>query len=181
LYAIGVLLIADFVLFGYLPSKRRLFALENLRTEQDAAVTQVVVQSGQLAALRQSVDQWRQSFADHRQRIPAERDLGGFLHTVSSLMQKHALVERVIEPKMDVHGDHPPCIPITMQCRGTFMQLHAFYQDLQNLPRLVRFEEVSFNRHPTMAGQVCMSASIAIFYQPETDLGQPVRKGTLAS
>lgn len=181
LYTIGTLLVADFVFFGYLPSKRRLKALDAHRMQQNAAVNQAVVESGRLATLRQNVDEYLHGLDDHQQRIPRERNLGDFLHTLSSLMETHALSERIIEPEQDVHGDHPPCVPITMSCLGTYTQLHAFYRDLQNLPRLVRFEVVSFERHPTQTGQVRMNASIAIFYQPETDLVQPALKGTMAS
>lgn len=178
---VGTLLIADFILFGYLPSKRRLMALERSRTEQENAVAQAVEESSQLAALRHSINEERQWLTHQQDRIPHQRDLGNFLHTVVSLMQKHTLEEHSIEPQEDVFGDHPPCIPMNLRCRGSYEQLYLFCRDLQSLPRLVRFEEVLFQRHPSMTGDVMMNASIAIFYQPDTELIPSPVKGSMTS
>jgi Tfp pilus assembly protein PilO len=180
-YVLASILVADFVLFGYLPSKRRLTALDGLRQEQLSAVSQVVDESSELAAMRANINQYQRELRAYPMQIPAHRALGEFLHTVSSLMQQHALQDRYIEPALDIHGDHIPCIPVTLRCRGSFAQLHAFYHDLQELPRLIRFDEVLFERDSKANGEVQMQASIAIFYQPEADLSRASLEDTVVS
>jgi len=135
-------------------------------------------ESSELAALRDKVNQYQIELKAYPMQIPAHRALGEFLHTISTLMQQHALHDRYIEPAMDIHGDHLPCIPVSLRCRGSFAQMHAFYRDLQKLPRLIRFEEVQFERNSDAEGEVQMRASIAIFYQPEADLSQTLLEDT---
>ncbi len=180
-YVLAGILATDFVLFGYLPSRRRLVALDELRNEQANAVSQVVDESSELAAMRSDINQYQRELKTYPMQIPAHRALGEFLHTVSSLMRQHALKDRYIEPAMDIHGDHVPCIPITLRCRGSFAQLHAFYHDLQRLPRLIRFDDILFERDLKAEGEVQMQASIAIFYQPEADLSQAPLEDTIVS
>lgn len=155
--------------------------MDELRKEQIGAVSQVVNESSELAAMRANINQYQRELKAYPMQIPAHRALGEFLHTVSNLMQQHALLDRYIEPAIDVHGDHIPCIPVTLRCRGSFAQLHAFYHDLQKLPRLIRFDEVLFERNSKAEGEVQMKASIAIFYQPKADLSQVPLEDTVVS
>lgn len=180
-YIMACILVADFILFGYLPSRRRLAALEDSRNKQDNAVNQVVDESSELADLRANIEHYQEDLKSYPAQIPAHRSLGEFIHTLSKLMQQHALQDRYIEPAIDVHGDHLPCIPVTLRCRGSFSQLHAFYQDLQKLPRLIRFDEVLFERNANQDGQVHMHASIAVFYQPNIDFSQTLFEDAVVS
>jgi Tfp pilus assembly protein PilO len=175
------LLVVDFVLFGYLPSRRRLAALEDSCRAQKKVVNQVVDESSKLAAMRSNIEKYQQELKKYPVEIPVHRALGEFIHTISALMQQHALHDRYIEPAIEIQGDHLPCIPITLRCKGSYIQLHAFYQDLQKLPRLIRFEEVLFQRNSQNNGEVHMHASIAIFYQPDVDLSQTLLEDSVVS
>ncbi|MFC1763707.1 type 4a pilus biogenesis protein PilO [Planctomycetota bacterium] len=180
-YAISALLVADFILFGYLPSKRRLSTLLESRHSQEASIAQAKADASQLAALRQAVSQSQILLEEQRQYIPQERHFNQFLEDVSELMQRHKLREQLIEPGRDVLGSNSVCIPVTLRCQGAFAQLFAFYQDLQKMPRLIRFEEIMFDRHPTATTQVEMIAHMAIYYQPDVDYDPLTIKSRISS
>lgn len=167
IYILAVVLVADFIWFAYLPSRRRLEALRESRRQQTSTVTEAQEITWQIPDVRQQMNTLEEEILQWYQRVPEERTMGDFLKDIARLMTQHGLTEQVMVPGTEIGTQGLVCIPVSIHCRGTLQQLFVFYQDLQALQRLVRFEKISLQRDSARTdGHVTMQTDIVIFYRP---------------
>lgn len=161
------LLVADFVLFGYLPLKNRLEAIKQARAAQNTVIAKAATQRERLPAIRQQLQGLQRVVTDFEANVPAQKSIGEFLQQIANLMSQYNLSEQVVAPSKEIKGDGLNCIPIDMQCKGRLAQMFEFYECLQDLDRLVRIEHVTLTNDPDLSGQVNMQTRAVIYYRPQ--------------
>jgi Tfp pilus assembly protein PilO len=167
IYVVGGMLVADFVLFGYWPSRQRLEILQQTRAQQKSALVLAEVHRPQLASLQSQLARCEEDLAAYRGRIPVQRELGSFLQQVSDLMTQHHLKEQAIVPGEEAAIGGLIMVPVTVRCRGPLTDLFGFHRELASIGRLARLEKAQFTNDPDLGGYVRMEARMAIFYRPE--------------
>ncbi len=168
---IGTLLVADFVLFGYMPSYTRLKELRAEGARQSRVIAQASVQKGRLSSLKENLAGLEVRVADYESNVPADREIGRFLHEVDSLMNKQELKERRIEPGEKITTDELNCIPVDIRCRGGLTQVFEFCRKLQAMDRLVRIQQVKLVNDRNFTGQVGMQTKVIIYYNSGGEQG----------
>jgi Tfp pilus assembly protein PilO len=160
-------MVAGFVLFRYLPLRKRMKSVEKTRAAQTLVVTKGMAKNEQLPGLREEIEKLQIEVNDYERQIPAERELGAFLHKIADLMNGHNLKGQFIEPGEEVEGEELNYIPVNMKCKGRLKQVFEFYKSLQNLERLVRIEEVKLLNEEDFSGEVSMQTRAVVYYRPQ--------------
>ncbi len=168
----AVVTIAWFVLFSYVPLRKRMKALKQNRTVQQAFIDKVSYQRKQLPELKQRMLELQKTAEDYRTSIPAQRDLGAFLQGIADLMSDTRLSEQFVEHGMETQAGVLNCIPVNMRCKGKLAQLFEFYKALQRLDRLVRIEQVELVNEADFGGEVSMRTKALIYYESADEQGQ---------
>jgi type IV pilus assembly protein PilO len=171
IFIIAGMLFADFVLFGYLPSHRRMKSVKQAQATQRLVIEKATSESKQLPALEQRLLRLQKMVDKYEAKIPSERALGSFLQQLANLMTRHNLSEQVIAPSMEVKAGDLNCIPLDMKCKGGLKQIFEFYKQLQQLDRLVRIEQVELVNDADYKGQVSMQTKAVICYKTKPERG----------
>lgn len=163
---IAVVMVAGFVLFRYLPLRRRINAAQQKLAAQKLTIETGAVHSQQSQVLKAQSDQLRRTIGNYEQRIPGDRAIGVFLHKMASLMNDYNLQEQLIEPGKEIEAGQLNCIPLKIQCKGELKQIFEFYSQIQQLDRLIRIEQVKLKNNKDFNGPVTMETNAVIYYKP---------------
>ena len=175
IYIVGAMLVADFFLFGYWPSRQRLEALQQTQAKQQSLSTLSKIHQRQLPAVKAYLTQCEQTLAHCRNRIPVQRELGSFLQEVSAFMDRNHLADHEIRPGEEYVAQGLMAVPVTVRCRGDLKDLYAFYRQFASIERLVQIEKVRFTRAQDPRRGVQVDARMVIFYRPGTsEGGEPI-------
>jgi len=167
----AAVMIAGFVLFRYLPLRKRIKAVEQSRAAQRIVAAKALAQSRQLPALKEQIRKLKREVGNYEANVPGHRDLGVFLHGIANLMNKHNLREQRVQPGREVETEGLSCIPISMQCKGRLKHVWEFFGSLQSLDRLVRIEQIKLLNDRDFSGEVSTQTNAIICYRTEAEQG----------
>ncbi len=165
--AIGALFLADFILYGYLPSHERLQALAEAKGRQMELITTAESKSGTLPALVERLRETDRYAENYEQWIPSESGLGRFLGQVANIMTSNGLSDQDVVFGQERAAEDLMCIPVHMKCAGDLHGVFGFFRDLQGLGRLVRVERATLLNTKGFTGTVTMEADAIIFYRTQ--------------
>lgn len=168
---VAVMFVADFVLFGYLPSYKRIKEVEQAREKQRFVIARASSQGVQMPALKEQLSKLQREVGNYESNVPDQRDLGLFLQRIANLMNENSLKEQQVRPGGEIETDKLNCIPLNMQCKGRLSQIFEFYKQLQGLGRLVRIEQVELTNDNSFSGQVSMQTKATIYYRSKARQG----------
>jgi Tfp pilus assembly protein PilO len=171
IYIIAVALIGCFIFLRYLPLRKKVSNLEQLKDTQIMAIIKSQEQYQQLPQLQAQLLKLQQEISHYDLQIPPRRQLGEFLQRGMELMSQYNLKEQVIQPGEEIKIEKLNCIPITMQCKGKLSQIFEFYKSLQQIDRLVRIEQVKLTRTDNSGDEVIMDARAVIYYRSQPEQG----------
>jgi Tfp pilus assembly protein PilO len=168
---VAAMLIVDFVLFGCLPLRTRLKAINTARAAQKLIVSKAVAEQKQLPILKEQLAKLKQTVGDHHVTVPAQTDFGVFLQQIAGLMSGQNLTEQVVTPGAEIHTEDLNCIPVNLQCKGRLVHIFEFFRQLQQLDRLIRIESVKLINDRELGGQVSMETQAFVYYRPDVEKG----------
>ena len=160
----GVIVCA-FVLLGYLPLCRKMKAVNQAKTAQTLAIAKGAADSRQLPLLKEQLLKIQAKLGNYKANIPEKNTFGGFLGSVTDLMNENNMKEQKITPGEEVKSDKFNCIPVSICCKGELTQIFKLYRQLQTLDRLIRIEQVKLSNDSDYNGQVSMEARAIIYYR----------------
>lgn len=164
---------ADFVLFGYLPSHKRIKSLKQAQAEQALVIAQAAAKSTELLSAEQQLQKLQARVAKYQASVPPERALGAFLKEIADIMTNYDLTEQVVAPGTETKTEALSCIPVHIKCKGKLVQIFEFFRHFQASDRLVRVEKVKLTNDPDFAGLVSMEIESVIYHRPQVEQKQP--------
>ena len=162
---VGGVVVSVFVLFGYLPLRKRMKAVNQAKTAQTLAIAKGAADSRQLPLLNEQLLKLQNKLGNYKANIPEKNTFGGFLGSVTDLMNENNLKEQEITPGEEVKADQFNCIPVSIRCKGELAQIFKLYRQLQTLDRLIRIEQVKLSNDSDYKGQVGMETKEIIYYR----------------
>ncbi len=168
---IAGVIVGGFVLFRYLPLRKRMKALRQTKAAQTLTIAKGTADNKRLPLLKEQLLELQRKLENYEANIPERSDIGVFLQRIAGLMNEHNLSEQVIEPRKEVKAEKLNCIPVNMQCKGKLAQIFEFYRRLQGLDRLVRIEQVKLSNDSDFSGEVSMEARAVIYYRAKVGQG----------
>ena len=164
-------LVAAFMLFRYLPLRKRIKTVERERTAQTIAINKASMERVQMHLLKEQMLNLQTTVGNYKANIPSKNDFGVFLQQIADLMGKHNLREQVIAPGKEIAVKGLNCIPVDMQCKGTLAQVFEFQKQIQMLDRLVRIEHIKLANDSDFTGEVSLQTKVVIYYRPKSERG----------
>ena len=165
IYIVAAVTIIGFVLFSYLPLRKRVKALSRDRELQQSFINKASSQRQQMPHLKQHLLKLQKTVENYQANIPANRDLGGFLQTIADLMSQQMLTYQFVEHGTESKVGTLNCIPVNMRCKGKLKQIFEFYRQLQQIDRSVRLSQVELVNDADFSGIVSMQTKAIIYYQ----------------
>ncbi len=164
-------MVGGFLLFRYLPLRRKIKAVRQTKSAQTLTVAKGSVDSKQMQLLKKQLLEFKKELENYETNIPEKRALGEFLQRIADVMNEHNLTEQVIEPGIEVTAEKLNCIPVNIHCKGRLAQIFKFFERLQVLDRLVRIEQVKLSNDRNFNGEVSMEAKAIIYYRNQVKQG----------
>jgi Tfp pilus assembly protein PilO len=158
-------IVCVFMLFGYLPLCKRIEAVNQAKAAQTLAIAQGAADSKRLPLLEEQLLKLQNKLGNYKANIPEQNTFGGFLGSVTDLMNENNLKEQEITPSEKVKADQFNCIPVGIRCKGELTQIFKLYRQLQTLDRLIRIEQVKLSNDGGYKGQVSMETKAIIYYR----------------
>jgi Tfp pilus assembly protein PilO len=168
---IAGVIVGGFVLFRYLPLRSKMKAIRQIKSSQALTIAKGAADNKQLLLINEQLLKLQGELEHYEAKIPEQSDIGGFLHEIADLMNKHNLSEQMIEPHKEIRAEKLNCIPVKMQCKGRLAQIFEFCQQLQALDRLVRIEQVKLSNDSDYNGQVDLESMAIIYYRAKVGQG----------
>ena len=167
---IAAVIILGFGILRFYPFAGRMANIRRTRCQQNAAMAQVRQYTMGIPALRRQADDLRVKLADYDLRIPPDRRFADLWHQVAEAMNRHNLQEQVVQPGGETTGQIVGCIPIKIQCSGTFEQIFEFLKSLADFERLIRIEELQLQNDAEYSGRIKLNAAAKVYYQAAVEL-----------
>jgi len=165
LFGAAVLMVSGFVLFRYLPLRKRMEIVNETKAAERGSANEGQVRKELLPVLEGQASKLAESIGDYAAKIPQRRELGLFLHRITDLMNEHNLEEQVVTPGGEVKSVELNCIPVDIKCKGNLAEMFEFFKGLQRLDRLVRIEQVKLTNETDFSGEVRLETRAVIYYQ----------------
>jgi len=169
LYFVAVLFCADFILYGYMPSHKRLRSLREAQVQQERMIEMAAAQGKELPGLRARLKNTEEIVAHYDSYVPQDASQGVFLQEIARVMTGHHLTDQVVVPGKEVESDGVRCISVRVNCKGSLKDIFGLFHELQGMDRLVRIERVLLQNDRDFTGQVSMETEAVIFYQPQVE------------
>src|SRR4030043_2131912 len=107
----GVIVCA-FVLFGYLPLRKRMKAVNQTKIAQTLAIAKGAADSRQLPLLKEQLLELQARLGNYEAGIPEKNTFGGFLGSVTDLMNENNLKEHEATPGEEVKAERFNSFPV---------------------------------------------------------------------
>jgi Tfp pilus assembly protein PilO len=128
--------------------------------------------SAQLAPLSKELLQLRQVVDSSSKQMPQEDQLANLLKQLSTGMNAHQLTDQDVLTQPIQHGKQYSLVPLTLNFKGTFLQIFGFVKQVESLPRMIRITRLELHNRPQKAGDLLtVSLDLCAFFVPgqETD------------
>lgn len=168
---LSAVILCGFGVFQYIPVIRQRHAIREEMTQQDALSEMICSQNALLPELKQQEKQLEESMASFAQKIPRDRQFAQLWQRIADVMNECKLSDQLVQPGKELKSDRLCSIPLTLECRGSLEQLFAFFRAMEDMDRLIRFEEVKFENDSDFNAVVKLNARASVYYQSD-DRGQ---------
>lgn len=129
--------------------------------------------SAQLASLSKELVQLQQVVDSSPKQMPQEDQLANLLKQLSTEMNAHHLAEQDVLTQPIQHGKEYSMVPLTLNFKGTFLEIFSFVKKVESLPRMIRITRLEIHHRPQKAGEsLAVSLDLCAFFAP----GQEAQK-----
>jgi type IV pilus assembly protein PilO len=165
---LGAAILCGFGVFQYIPVIRQNHAIRSGMQQQDQLSETIRSQSALLPELKQQEIELQQELVPFNTKVPQERRFAQFWQQIADVMNECKLTDQLVQPGQELKSDQLCSIPLTLECQGSLEQLFAFFQAMENMDRLIRFEEVKLENGTDLNAVVKLYAKASVYYQSES-------------
>ncbi|MHC5142357.1 MAG: type 4a pilus biogenesis protein PilO [Planctomycetota bacterium] len=163
----SAVMLCGFGVFQYIPVIRENRALQDEMAEQDQLSQVICAQSALLPELKQQEKKLQEALIPFTRKVPQTRQFAQLWQQIADVMNACKLTDQLVQPGEELKSDRLCSIPLKLECRGSLEQLFAFFQAMEEMDRLVRFEEVQFENDSDFSAVVKLNAKANVYYQSD--------------
>jgi type IV pilus assembly protein PilO len=164
---LSAVMLCGFGVFQYIPVIRQKHALREGMALQDQLSELICAQSALLPELKQQEKQLHETLIPFTQKVPQGRQFSQLWQQIADVMNACELTDQLVQPGKELKSDPLCSIPLTLECRGSVEQVFAFFQAMEEMDRLVRFEEVKLENDSDFNAVVKLNAKANVYYQSD--------------
>lgn len=169
---VGGFILAGFGVFRYAPILRQKQSLKAEMEKHSLAVEQVGDQGSLLPELMWKKQSMQAQQDEFRSKIPVGRGFSQLWQQIADVMNDCQLSDQLVQPGTEIKSEDLCCIPLAIECSGTFEQIYAFFRSLESMDRLISIDEVKIENDSDFMALLKLNAKANVYYQPvETDNG----------
>jgi len=165
--ALSAVILCGFGVFQYIPIARQKHAIGVQMKQQDQLSNMIYSQSVLLPELKHQEKQLLEELTPFSKKIPQGRNFAPLWQQIADVMNEYQLTDQLVQPGEELKSERLCSIPLTLECRGSLEQLFAFFQAMENMDRLVRFEEIKFENDSDFNAVVKLNAKANVYYEPD--------------
>jgi len=150
-------------------SKQRteLASLVSTEVELKEAFERKQRRAANLNALKQQLQEMKQSFGDMLRQLPNKTEIAGLIVDVSQTGLAAGLEFELFQPQQEQPAEFYAQLPINIRVTGSYHQFGEFVSGIAQLPRIVTTHDITIERNNS--GRLTMSA-VARTYRAIEDL-----------
>jgi len=160
-----IIMLMGFTFFQYLPVKSKAGIVKQRRDTLLNNNQAMNMRLGQLPVLYEQLEDMRKSVENYDLEIPGGRAHGLFLQQIADVMSRLGLTEQRITPGLEYDSGELICIPIDIQCRGTFEAIFMLFREFEKFDRLIQIEQADLSNTSDYSGFLLMRAKVNIYYR----------------
>ena len=164
---LSAVILCGFGVFQYIPMVRQKHAILEGMAQQDQLSEKICSQSALLPELEQREKQLQEKLIPFTKKVPQARQFSQLWQQIADVMNECKLTDQLVQPGKELKSDQLCSIPLTLECRGSLKQVFAFFQAMEDMDRLVRFEEVKFENDSDFNALVKLNAKANVYYQSD--------------
>ena len=164
---LSAVMLCGFGVFQYIPMVRQKHAILEGMAQQDQLSEKICSQSALLPELKQREKQLQEKLIPFTKKVPQTRQFSQLWQQIADVMNECKLTDQLVQPGKELKSDQLCSIPLTLECRGSLKQLFAFFQAMEDMDRLIRFEEVKFENDSDFNALVKLNAKANVYYQSD--------------
>ena len=140
--AVAVGTVCLFIVLVDLPQRHTLDALQDQIQTQQEQLSQAKQKTSDLVILNKRVEALQEAVAEFNKRLLDRNKLGTFLEQIVGDQKSAELVSQEIRPESPTSMPRYSEFPVTMRFRGTFRNVCAFLDNIENLTHLTQVKEL---------------------------------------
>jgi len=137
-----VALVAASVALVYLPQNRKLQKLGFQITQQKKLLSANAEKASGVPDMLRRIREMKDRYKDFDRRLPKRKELGEFLHEISSNLAGEKLSNQLIEPGNPTSQPLFHKLPIIMRFGGSYPALASFLERIDRMERLTRVQRL---------------------------------------
>ena len=159
-----VTLIAAFLLFAFVPGRRRQRELRTQIADKTRELDANQSRANNLLTLAKDVERLQLKLERQNKVLPKTAELGEFIGMLTPARQQFQIKKFVHQvgtiKKQDLFGE----VPITMTFEGDFPNVFGFLRQLEEMQRLTRIKTLNVRCRDPRTGQVEVSLAMNIYF-----------------
>ena len=97
----------------------------------------------------QQIEGLKRRYQGFERRLPRRKELGGFLHEITSVLASEKLHNQLTEPGSPKREAFFHTLPIIMRFQGSYLSLASLLKRIDGMERLTRVQKLSISRGST--------------------------------
>jgi Tfp pilus assembly protein PilO len=162
---LGAILLAGFGMFRYMPIVHKKLELKEQMARQSVSMEQIQEYSRLLPELNQQKKQMEEKQRQVSGKIPQDKQFAQLWQQIAEAMNQCNLQDQLVQPAAEITSKEVCCIPLTIECQGTFDQVFKFFQLLENFDRLICFEDIQLENSDDFNAVLKLRARAQVYYQ----------------
>ena len=163
---VGAFVLAGFGMFRYAPILRQKLSLKEEMNKHSLAIEQIGDQGSLLPEMELKKQKMQDQQDEFRSKIPVGRGFSKLWQQIADVMNDCQLSDQLVQPGTEIKSDELCCIPLAIECTGTFEQIYALFQSLESMDRLICIDEVKIENDSEFKAILKLNAKANVYYQP---------------
>lgn len=140
------LLIGGFYFFHYKDLSVKIVSLKGQVAQKEKDLARLKGAAKQVAALEEKLAQSEEEFAQLLKLLPDQREIPGFLESVSRLGAEVGLENILFQPQAERAEGFYAAIPVKLDLVGTYHELGIFFDRVSKLDRILKVQNLNLTR-----------------------------------
>ena len=149
--------------------------------EKVEEVKNTQAQIGRVSDIYTEITAFDQRTGNYRTKLPADREFGEFLRSLSDELRRLGVEQNTVQPKTEEHLE-PTLLPADLKLAGTtrllpvqvsfdsnFSQVFEFLKSVEDLPRLSHVESIDITNDEHSPSHVHAEIMLITFYHPDEE------------
>jgi type IV pilus assembly protein PilO len=152
-----------FVCFIYLPKTKEMACLEQQLGDLERQVFVAKARARNVKKLQAELEELEADFEQALELLPNKREIPSLLRTITQMGKDSNLEFLLFKPENEVTRDFYLEIPVSMEIKGRFLDVLAFFEKVRGMKRIVNIVNVSMRPEEEFSTSLRMTCTAVTY------------------